>query len=1645
MVFESVMKKTIKSFLGRNTLLSQRDGVLRAVAQVAEQLLKVSDWENCIQDTLSTLGKATRVSRVYLFQTRASENGEPRSSLMYEWVADGISAQISNPKSQGLDYKSSGFLALKQKLDRGEPFHGNVRELPSDLKEEYTAQDIRSLAIVPILVDDDRWGSLGFDDCSEERDWSIELDALKAAAGILSAAIWRQKTQNALQAVEAKYQAIVEQVPAVFYTDSVDTTGLSLYVSPQIKTMMGYEPEEWAIDDTLWKKSILPEDRERVWAEYTHSINTGVTFETEYRIQRADGKLLWVHDSAVMVRDPMNRPISWQGIMLDITDRKRAEISLQESEERYHRLFDISPDAITVHGGGKILLVNRAAVSLMGAASPDQLIGKPMLDFVHPDYRQIVIERTHQQIENGKLVPVLEEKFIRLDGTTIDVDVTATPISFQDMVASLVIIRDITERKQAEEKLQRQFKELNVLHLVGQAITQASNLDELITLVTDAIGETLFSLNFGFLVVDEKADLLRHHFSYRGNATPEERAQFTIPLGKGITGTVARSGMPRRVADVRNDLDYINSNSFTRSELCVPVTINGKVAAVINTEGSNIGGFSEDDERLLITIAGQVAIAIEKLQLLETERLRRQEAETLRQAAAALTSSLEMDQVLEKLLDQLAQVIPYDSAAIFLLEEGMLRVDAVRGFPYPDQLLKKQFDADDELLAEAKNTLAPLIIDDVTTDPRFKKWGETTYTRGWMGTPIIARDQVIGYLTLDNRMIGAYTRHSADLAMALASQAAAVVENARLYQQALQAADRRAVLHHVSQDMVTAIREPEQTYRSIHQATRQLMPCDSFVVALHDETADENIIVYALEGDHRLPLQRLPGGKGLTGKVVAGGESIIVDDLIAEKTDVVRVGEPRMVNSLVAVPLRLGEKTTGMISAQSYNVSAYGPEERVLLEMLASYAAIAIENARLYQEAIRAAERRSILHEVSQEIVKVELDLELVYEAIHHAAERLMPADAFVISVVDEIHNQILFAYLYDQGKRWPSDTSAIGSGLSGRVIKTGKALFINDFQSTPLQEALAFGEGETRSILAVPLRLGTKVFGMLSVQSYQPRSYTEEDRALLEMLSAHAAVAIENARLYSETRRRLTELEAVNRISTALRRAQTAEQMLPCILDETLKILESSAGVIWLFSPPSGLLTRTEVRGWFGLIHEEPVRPGEGISGLVFNTGEPIISREFYTDERTREAIRRQIPPGWGGACVPIRTGDEIIGVLLVSVQLPRQLDENDAHLLATISEIAGSAIHRSSLYEHSQRQLQRLASLRAIDLAINTTLDLRVTLDILIDHIMTQLKVDAVSVLLMNSVTQTLQRGASAGFWTDAISKWQPNINENLSGHVVQSRSQVHVPNLAFEPRYRVQSFKAEGFITYFGVPLIAKGQVKGVLEIYHRSVLNPDTEWKSFLEILSGQAAIAIDNATLFEDLQKTNINLSLAYDATIEGWSRAMELRDRDTEGHTLRVADQTVQLARQMGLRDADLVHVRRGALLHDIGKMGVPDSILQKPGAFVEQEWEIMRRHPEYAYGMLAPIAYLRPSIDIPYCHHEHWDGTGYPRGLKGEQIPLAARIFAVVDVWDAITSDRPYRKAWKLKRAREYIRKNSGSHFDPVVVNAFLEMIESA
>ncbi len=410
------------------------------------------------------------------------------------------------------------------------------------------------------------------------------------------------------------------------------------------------------------------------------------------------------------------------------------------------------------------------------------------------------------------------------------------------------------------------------------------------------------------------------------------------------------------------------------------------------------------------------------------------------------------------------------------------------------------------------------------------------------------------------------------------------------------------------------------------------------------------------------------------------------------------------------------------------------------------------------------------------------------------------------------------------------------------------------------------------------------------------------------------------------------------------------------------------------------------------------------------------------------------------------VRDGNLIGTLNIMSDQKNRILTVDEIDLLIGIADQAALAISNALLFEEAEKRLGRTQALRNIDLAISSGRELQAVLQVVLDEINRQLQVDAASIMLYNPNTQMLCHSVGYGFISrTTLDGVELALGEGLAGKIAWDRKPRVVTQLDQydDPFVHETLFKQEGFYSYVGVPLLSKGKLTGVIEILQRSPYVPEPEWMQFFETLAGQAAIAIDNARLFIDLQHSNKELIQAYDETLEGWSAALDLRDKETEGHTLRVTDMTLALAERMGVDQSMLLHIRRGALLHDIGKMGIPDFILLKPGPLTDEEWVIMRKHPVYAYQLLNPITFLQQALDIPYCHHEKWDGSGYPRGLKGQQIPLAARIFAVIDVFDALMSERPYRAPWSLERTLEHIIQGSGTHFDPDVIEAFIEFIQ--
>ena len=511
-------------------------------------------------------------------------------------------------------------------------------------------------------------------------------------------------------------------------------------------------------------------------------------------------------------------------------------------------------------------------------------------------------------------------------------------------------------------------------------------------------------------------------------------------------------------------------------------------------------------------------------------------------------------------------------------------------------------------------------------------------------------------------------------------------------------------------------------------------------------------------------------------------------------------------------------------------------------------------------------------------------------------------------------------------------------------------------------------------------------------------------------------------------------EVAAILEFSAAMRRPISRAETQAAIVDHAAEIFATEAVGVVVRQAGNPNVMIGEGRGAWQDWDRVQSPADRGLVSEILRSGEFVVINDVSVDPRV-------IATHLGGitalAAAPLVTHDQVLGALVVgSLQA---LPESKTRLLRAIGEMAASALYRAILFEETERRLQWLLAIRSIDRAILGSVDVRITMNIMLEKAITQLKMDAASILLLRG--NRLEYAYGRGFKTPLITRTSLPMGKLQAGKAALENTPIFIGS--YDPaEWECELIKEEGFKSYCVVPLVSKGQVQGVLEVYAYRTLQQDPEWMDFVIALAGLAALSLDTATLVDTVQRTNVELSMAYDITLEGWSRSIDMRFDKVPGHTQRVVGLTLQIARALGLREEELVHVRRGAFLHDVGTIMVPEEILLKPGKLSPDEAEILHQYPAYSHEMLRTIDFLRPALDIPYCHHEKWDGSGFPRGLRGTEIPFAARIFSVVEAWDALTHDRPYRKAWTRKKALRYIEAQSGRHYDPQVVRVFLDLI---
>jgi GAF domain-containing protein len=610
-----------------------------------------------------------------------------------------------------------------------------------------------------------------------------------------------------------------------------------------------------------------------------------------------------------------------------------------------------------------------------------------------------------------------------------------------------------------------------------------------------------------------------------------------------------------------------------------------------------------------------------------------------------------------------------------------------------------------------------------------------------------------------------------------------------------------------------------------------------------------------------------------------------------------------------------------------------------------------------------------------------------------------------------------------------PSD---LGPLCAVQAIRNAAPFLIDGSEhEDPCPDCPTRKEYPERTTLALPLIRDERSYGVFVVHATGPGIFDQQEQALLADLADNIAYALEKLEADERGKNHLEEVMLLNEITRVALESTTIGEALEHLAVQLQGALKADQCDLALWNTQRQEITSVASTAQDGDDSPRICPQSEGVAAVL--------------------AANRPVPCGQG--CVPIPapgpTGPFIMGMPLVAHDTPlgaafvtfddeRPSVQCDLNRARTITGHIALAIAHTTTVEANARRIKALLALHetAVDLAGHHDIKALLRTIVIRAGKLVGTEMGGLYLTVPNGLQMVVARGMLEPFVDQVLPAGQ-----GASGRAVVSRKAILINDYATwkgsSPMYA--DIQVGSVIA---APLLWKDQVLGAFHVEHPS---PNAFGPDDIEIVSlfaEQAAVAIANARLIYNTETARKELELGYTATLEGWVRALDLRDQETEGHTQRVTDLTVELARRMDVAEDQLEPIRRGALLHDIGKIGIPDAILRKPGPLTEDEWTIMRRHPQMAWDMLSPIEYLRTALAIPYGHHERWDGSGYPLGTKGRQIPQAARIFSVVDVYDALRSNRPYRDGWPEEQVIDYIKERSGVSFDPEIIDAFLDMM---
>jgi putative nucleotidyltransferase with HDIG domain len=896
--------------------------------------------------------------------------------------------------------------------------------------------------------------------------------------------------------------------------------------------------------------------------------------------------------------------------------------------------------------------------------------------------------------------------------------------------------------------------------------------------------------------------------------------------------------------------------------------------------------------------------------------------------------------------------------------------------------------------------------------------------------PLVAQNKTLGLVELqETRGPRTFSDREIYLAQTLCHQAAVAIENARLFGAARRQVEELSILYQVSAAATEATSEDELIKRATLLIRENLFP-DNLGVLMMEPSPNQLRVHWSYQVDKPLKETIIPVGKGITGQVAASGLPMRVGNARRAKG---YLDYDEATQSELCVPMKIGDRVIGVINAESTQLDHFSETDEQLMLTLAGQLASGIERLRNGASERRRTKQLSILNKLTGEMSGV-LERDKLFKIVVERLNKEMNYVSTDISLVDEVKQEYVIAAVSGSFETLVPESGyhqKFGEGLLDVAVRTSQVVVANNVHEHPEYKTVA-GHEMINSEMIIPIKIYKRVIAVLNIESNEINAFDEHEVEALSTLCDQISIALEGINLFDSTRRQLQELTVLHAITHAAVNAKSEAELL----ERATEIIGDSLypdqfGFLMLDDDSQMLLVNPNYRGISDEAKQRRVALSEGISGKVAASGKPWR----VSDVRKEPNYLNISPRMRSELCVPLLGNTRTLGVINAESAQVDAFSDKDLRLLNTIAGQLGTAVEKLRLFESEKVQREQAETLREVAAILGSATESSQVLDLILEQLKRVVPFDSASIQIIKG--ENLSVRAIAGELKSNIIGFQISIKSDIVAHplLYQHRTMIY-EDIRNHPDWMLLPLSEE-IKSWIGAPLIVRGECIGVLTVdgFRAKQFSPaDAQLVSTFAIHAG---IALENARLFEEAQE-------AYVQTVSALASAIDVRDSYTSGHSQRLAELAVKIGEAMGCSAEEMMELRWGGLLHDIGKIGVPDQILRKPSSLDAQEEEIMRRHPEIGANIVERVKYLSGVAPIIRAHQERYDGQGYPDGLRENAIPKVARIISVADAYVAMTDERVYSKARSHQEALKELKRCSGTQFDPQAVKALVKAFKS-